>query len=263
MIWMRSGRSSRFEAHAFLVVRQKSIFRLGCIPHDWPMRVFLILSALVALFACGSVDYENAPVGKFKGAVLVMWVSEDRFVFVPAPGAPLTFSRANPNATLSVISPELMYTDGGSIPRPARLFNGFSPWGYAPAYMVHDWIFVARHCLTDGVASEAEQGVAQMEFQESAEIIAEAIRTLVAEQKVAPNDVAPEIVSGAVAGPVSYNRWTIKGACAQDRVSEKHKAEVAAALALRDGKRAATSLALPDDEVISIDPARVIAEVSF
>ena len=78
-----------------------------------------------------------------------------RFVYVPSPGRPLTFHRRSHDATVRTIVPEMMYTDGGSIPRQAQLFRGFSPWGFAPAYMVHDWIFVARHCLTDGTPTPA------------------------------------------------------------------------------------------------------------
>nr|WP_249779640.1 DUF1353 domain-containing protein [Bradyrhizobium sediminis] len=40
-----------------------------------------------------------------------------------------------------------MYTDGGSIPRIAQIFNGLSPWGFGPAYIVHDWIFLRSQLL--------------------------------------------------------------------------------------------------------------------
>jgi hypothetical protein len=39
-----------------------------------------------------------------------------------------------------------MYTDGGSIPRFLWGVKGYSPWSYAPAYIVHDWLFEAHHC---------------------------------------------------------------------------------------------------------------------
>lgn len=212
------------------------------------------------LTACGQVDYNAAPEGTFTGALLVMWVGEGtqsgdgRFVFVPSPNTPLTFTRNNPDASVTTIRPEMMYTDGGSIPRAATLFNGFSPWGYAPAYMVHDWIFVARHCLTDGTPTKAERQVEGMSFIESAEIIAEAIKTLIASERVQPNDVAPRVISGTVAGPISYDRWTVKGACAEDRVSETHQRQVRAALAQRAGFR---TLLLADE------PAEIVSEISF
>lgn len=222
-------------------------------------RLFTLLTCTL-LAACGQVDYDAAPEGKFTGSLLVMWVGEGtlqgdgRFVFVPSPNAPLTFTRNNPSASITKITPEMMYTDGGSIPRAATLFNGFSPWGYAPAYMVHDWIFVARHCLTDGTPTEAERAVDAMSFVESAQIIAEAIKTLIASDRVQPNDVAPRVISGTVAGPVSYNRWVVEGACAEDRVSEQHRRQVQAALARRAGLK---TLRLAEQ------PAEIVSEISF
>lgn len=222
-------------------------------------RLFTLLTCAL-LAACGQVDYNAAPEGKFTGSLLVMWVGEGtlqgdgRFVFVPSPNAPLTFTRNNPSASITKITPEMMYTDGGSIPRAATLFNGFSPWGYAPAYMVHDWIFVARHCLTDGTPTEAERAVDAMSFVESAQIIAEAIKTLIASDRVQPNDVAPRVISGTVAGPVSYNRWVVEGACAEDRVSEQHRRQVQAALARRAGLK---TLRLAEQ------PAEIVSEISF
>lgn len=224
-----------------------------------PSRHAAIFACLL-LAACGTVDFEDAPEGRFEGSLLVMWVGEGgasgdgRFVYVPSRTRPLTFHRDRPDAVPMQIQPEMMYTDGGSIPRAAQLFNGFSPWGYAPAYMVHDWLFVARHCLTDGMATDEEQKIAGMEFQDSAEIIAEAIKTLVASGKVQNNDIAPRVISGAVAGPISYHRWVVRGACAGDRVSAQHREEVEATLARQAGLRALR----PD-----VSPATIVAEIDF
>ncbi len=127
---------------------------------------------LLLLAACGYVDYDDAPVGRLKGSLFVMWVGEGgpsgdgKFVFVPDPNNRLTLIRTAPNATLREIRPTMMYTDGGSIPKIGQVFNGFSPWGYAPAYMMHDWLFVARQCLNDDMATPEEAKVAAMSFQE-------------------------------------------------------------------------------------------------
>jgi hypothetical protein len=200
---------------------------------------------LLALMGCGFVDYPKAPVGRFDGTLFVMWVGETegglgdgRFVFVPSDD-PLTFTRVRPDGSEQVIRPEMMYTDGGSIPALAQVFNGFSPWGYAPAYMIHDWLFVARKCLNDGQATEAEQAVAAMKFQDSAEIAAEAIKTLIASAKVSPNDVAPGVISSVVAGPVARGLWEEKGACAENRISEEHLAMIHNALLGVGARRAA------------------------
>ena len=196
---------------------------------------------ILMLAGCGMVDYPAAPVGRFDGSLFVMWVGEGadgqgdgRFVFVPTE-TPLTFTRVLPDGTEQVIAPQMMYTDGGSIPTLAQVFKGFSPWGYAPAYMVHDWLFVARRCLNDGMATEAEAEVAGLTFQDSAEIAAEAIKTLIAAGKVAQNDVAPGVISAVVAGGL----WDRKGGCALDRISEDHLAMIRRALPGAQGLRRA------------------------
>jgi hypothetical protein len=199
-----------------------------------------------------------------------MWIGEGgpagdgRFVYVDNPRDPLRFTRGVPGAAVPVIQPQMMYTDGGSIPRAGQMFRGFSPWGYAPAYMVHDWLFVARHCLNDGTPTPEEQALAALTFQDSASIIAEAIKTLIASGKVQPDDVAPRVISGAVTGPISNQSWTAKGACAADRVS---KADREAARAAIPGapQRALSGLrrVLPDGTVVDVRPATVVAQISF
>lgn len=189
------------------------------------------------LSGCGYVNYAELPAGRFDGTLFVMWVGEGndlagdgRFVFVPMPRDPLVFSRKNPDATVTRIEPQIMYTDGGSIPRLAQPLRGLSPWGYAPGYMVHDWLFVAKHCNTDGMANTAEKQIAAMPFVESAEILGEAIKTLIAEKKVQPDDVAPFAISTAVAGPVARALWEREGACRTPRISPEHQRQIDNAL---------------------------------
>ncbi|AUQ49037.1 hypothetical protein PhaeoP83_00731 [Phaeobacter inhibens] len=165
--------------------------------------------------------------------MLVLWVGENdggfgdgKFIYVPVPGDELTLQRRNPNATVSQIKPGAIYTDGGSIPRAAQVFKGFSPWGYAPAYMVHDWLFVAKKCVTDGAATPAEVPIGRMDFIESAEVLGEAIKGLIEAKRVKPNDVAPEMISAAVAGPISRRIWFQRGGCVGNRLSADHQAKV-------------------------------------
>lgn len=229
----------------------------------------LALLFCLILAACGHVDYDATPVGRFKGTLFVMWVGEGgragdgRFVYVPNPRDPLRLERAEGAGTVEVIQPEMIYTDGGSIPRAGQMFNGFAPWGYAPAYMVHDWLFVARHCLTDGAPTEAERKVAGMEFQESAEIIAEAIKALIASGQVQPNDVAPRVIAGAVAGPVSYSRWTVTGECASDRVSEADKAAAEAGIPGSTKMLRGMRKRLDDGTTVAVTPGRLVTTLSF
>lgn len=224
------------------------------------------LAVLLLLAGCGFVDYDDLPEGEFKGVLLVMWVGEGgpagdgRFVYLPHPDNPLRLIRGGSGGSLREIRPQIMYTDGGSIPRPAQLFTGLSPWGYAPAYMVHDWLFVARHCLTDGKATPEEQTVAAMDFQESAEVIGEAIKSLIASGKVRQNDVAPRVIAGAVAGPVSYESWTARGAC--ERVDPAHaKAALAGVPGARKG--AGIARALPDGTVVPVERGEIVAAFRF
>ena len=195
---------------------------------------------LVALFglllgSCTAINYDAAEEGEFRGSLLVMWIGEGgergdgAFVFVPNPRDPLTFIRAE-KGPYQVIQPEMMYTDGGAIPKAAQWFNGFSPWGYAPAYMVHDWLFIAARCNLDGIATDEEAKFIGMEFQDSAVIMAEAIKTLIASGRVGPNDVAPSVISSTVAGPVSRELWTRKGACETGRVREEDRLAAEAGL---------------------------------
>jgi hypothetical protein len=71
-----------------------------------------------------------------------------------------------------------------------RCFNGFSPWGYAPGYMIHDWMFVGRHCHVDGEPGSRFDQIRDVGFDDSATILAEAIQALVASNQVKANDVA-------------------------------------------------------------------------
>ena len=196
------------------------------------MRGLMYLVAML-LASCGHIDYEKAPAGEFAGQLLILWVGENDsgsgdglFVYVPVPGDELTFTRNKADASVRTITPQVMYTDGGSVPRAAQVFRGFQPWGYAPAYMVHDWIFVARKCISDGMATPAEQEIENMRFIESAEVLAEAIKTLIAEKRVSENDIAPQMISSAVAGPISRNLWRQKGACQKNRLTPEHQAKV-------------------------------------
>lgn len=194
------------------------------------------LLALGLCAACGHVDYAGAEVGRFSGSLFVMWVGEGgasgdgKFVFVPSPNAPLSFETVDAQGRRQVIRPEAMYTDGGSIPRIGQVFNGFAPWGYAPAYMIHDWLFAARHCLRDGIPTAAERRMAGISFEDSAQILASAIKTLVDAGRVKPNDVAATAISAAVAGPVARSLWDETGACRVPRLDEQDRLAVEAAI---------------------------------
>ena len=243
-------------------------------------RPFAVLCSVLALFAsgCGPLNYASvSDQGRFEGRLFVMWVGEGSpylgdgaFVFVPNPSDPLQFTRydANGSQVGSPIRPEIMYTDGGSIPRIASAFKGFSPWGYAPAYMIHDWLFIAHHCVVDGTPTEEEAKIRSITFNDSAVIIAESIKALQVSGQVAKNDIAASTISSTVAGPISRALWNRTGACEGHRVAEEHR--IAALAAFPDGVRADAGdvgldpdLPIPDGGLIIGPKATVIGEFGF
>lgn len=183
-----------------------------------------VIALALILAGCAGAVYEDAEPGTFSGSVYVVWVGEGgssgdgRFLFLPDPEAPLIFRRPNPRSNGAVIQPGPMYTDGGSIPRIAQAFNGLSPWGYAPAYMIHDWLFAARHCLVDGRNEPQYDQLRNVTFEDSARILAESIRGLVDARKVRRNDAAGATITGAVDSFVAREMWDRKGACEDVKV---------------------------------------------
>ena len=218
------------------------------------------------------VDYEALKPGTFEGSLFVMWVGEGgpagagEFVYVPSPERPLTFRRtAGAAGSVEVIRPGLMYTDGGSIPRLGQVFEGFAPWGYAPAYMVHDWLFEARHCLRDGLDDGTYTDLAGVGFTEQAAILGEAIKTLIAENRVKPNDVAPAVITAALQSETARALWDREGVCRVPAVSDAHRAEIEAAFPGVPRATIAGALRLPPSRarVKAARPAKIVAVVEF
>lgn len=235
---------------------------------------FVAFALLLALSACAAIDYRGAAPGRFSGSVFVMWVDEGNqsgdgtFLFVPDPQAPLTFTRADAKRPGAVIRPGIMYTDGGSIPKIAQVFKGLSPWGYAPAYMIHDWLFIARHCLVDGQELERFGTLKTVDFNQSAQILAEAIQALVKARQVHKNDVAGEAITLAVDSGIARNRWDETGACAGTSVKPEHLA--AAARAFPGPQNAIAKRIAGGRALAAIPPAggpqpaaRIISRLSF
>lgn len=226
------------------------------------------LALCLFTMACGPDVYREARPGSFEGSLFVMWVGEGtgsgdgRFVYVPNPRDRLTFRRAE-GLDYPVIVPQMMYTDGGSIPSLARGLKGFSPWGYAPAYMVHDWLFQAHHCNAAGLAEGPERDMAGMEFLESARVIAEAIRTLIDSNVVAPNDVAPRVIAGAVAGPIARAAWNRPGACPVPRVSEADRKAAEAAIPGAPEILSGEFRVLRDGRRVPLEPGRIVSVIEF
>ncbi len=253
------------------------------------MKKILAACALASLMGCSTAFYDEAPEGYFQGSLLVLWIEntdgdgtgDGKFVYIPDEGYgnSLTFYRGTrPDGSeprFPEIKPEWMYTDGGSIPTVAQGVKGLNPWGYAPAYMVHDWLFVAQKCMTDGKATDAEKTLEGMTFVESFEIMAEMIKTLEASNRISPGDVQPRAISWAVSQRVSEGLWNAEGACDANRITEVEKKLIAGRLGYdpETGKRVprVKAVTLPpsgdglDEAVIELgpEPVQVISRITF
>ncbi|WP_105437925.1 hypothetical protein [Neorhizobium sp. T25_13] len=229
------------------------------------------LAAMLILTGCGTIYYRDLQPGAFSGKLFVMWVGEGstsgdgKFVFVPAPGSELTFKRPTGSGAVQIIKPGLMYTDGGSIPKVGQLFKGLSPWGYAPAYMIHDWVFEARHCLVDGASDARFSNLRNVDFDESAKILGEAIKTLIRENKVDRNDLAGDAVTSAVSSSIARELWDQKGGCERSKVSKEHLAEINAVFPTISMTTKLRTFQLPPDtpQVSPKRQARIISVIEF
>ncbi|MEM9318806.1 MAG: DUF1353 domain-containing protein [Pseudomonadota bacterium] len=190
------------------------------------MRNAVLLLSIWLLAGCAArVNFNETAPGEFSGRLHVVWVGsgedpgedlsgDGRFIYIPEPSRELTFRR--PDGV--VIQPEPFYTDGGSVPRIATVVPGLSPWGYGPAYIIHDWIFIAKNCLTDNDETELERAVEGMDFDDSVEIMAEAIQALMQQDLVsAARADAAQIITDAVSTNISRRLWEQPGRCEEHR----------------------------------------------
>lgn len=113
--------------------------------------------------------YEDLQTGVFEGSPTVIWNGFD-----PHDGRPIFLHEPTGFAYITAsgvrIEPGRMDTDGGSIPQILHSVPRFNPWTYGPAYLVHDWIFVAHKCGIPPFNGYS--------LKEAAHIMAEGIKTL-------------------------------------------------------------------------------------
>ncbi len=113
--------------------------------------------------------YSRLNSGHFEGVPTVTWngfdPENDRPMFV-FNGTDFAYVTSNGRR----IAPGKMDTDGGSIPKVLHAVGNFTPWNYGPAFIVHDWLFVAHKC---NAAPDND-----IDFEMSARIMAEALKTL-------------------------------------------------------------------------------------
>jgi hypothetical protein len=130
----------------------------------------------------------------------VRWVKNDYFQFIPNCDDPFIFTRANGK----IIRPGVMYTDGGSIPRFAWGVPGYSAWGYAPAHIVHDWLFEAKHC---GYPPDD-----RYTFDETIDVMAEGLKAVMEAHPEYRNYFVFDTVTAAVGSSMARRIWE-KGQC--------------------------------------------------
>ncbi|WP_223434858.1 MULTISPECIES: DUF1353 domain-containing protein [unclassified Pseudomonas] len=164
------------------------------------MRVLILLFLVLTLQACAPISYRETDEGRFEGALDVRWIKNDYFLFVPSKDDPFRFTRSNGE----VIRPGPMYTDGGSIPRFLWGVNGYSPWGYAPAYIIHDWLFVAHEC--------GYPGYKDYSFKNTHIVLAEGLKAVMEVSPEIRNYFVFESVVAAVSSPIAKRLWE-KGIC--------------------------------------------------
>ena len=145
-----------------------------------------------------TTSYENTPKGQFENlqSIRLRWVRSDRqkdwFEFIPRIQSPFAFVRANGQR----ITPRRMFTDGGSVPRPLWGLRGFSPWGCAPAFLVHDYQFDAHHC---------RQGNAS--FDEVRDTMMEAVKTLMARGLVEQDKAVFQLIRAGISSKIARKAW--------------------------------------------------------
>lgn len=151
-------------------------------------------SAASLMTGCGTVFYSKTPTGTFSGKLYVEWIAPNQFIYRPDETNPLVYKTSAGRR----IQPQLMYTDGGSIPRLFWSAPDLGPWDFAPGYIVHDWLFTQHHCKVGDWQS--------YDFQQSAALLAEAIKTQMEKASRAEPDIVYAIYE-AVRTPIARRLW--------------------------------------------------------
>jgi hypothetical protein len=122
----------------------------------------------ILLSGCATYHYNHTPPGQLSGKLIVEWYKPNLFKYKPDAGDPLTFVRSNGD----IVKPKEMVTDGGSIPRAFWVFKNYSPWGYGPAFVAHDWLFHVKNCNLPGYPAYS--------LKDAAWVMSEVMKTLMA-----------------------------------------------------------------------------------
>lgn len=124
---------------------------------------------LAIISGCADLHYRHTNAGRLSGRLIVEWYSPNLFIYRPDTASPLTFARRNGD----VLVPSTMYTDGGSIPRELWVLRNYSPWGYGPAFVVHDWLFNVQNCHLTSYKEYSYN------LADAAQVMSEVMKTLI------------------------------------------------------------------------------------
>jgi len=145
--------------------------------------------------AATAANYDSFQIGKLEGKLIVQWIEPDLFIFLPDEAKPLSFTRSNGDK----ITPGRMLTDGGTIPRALWILRSYSPWGYAPAFIVHDWLFNMKHCQIPGFEKYT--------YQDAADVLAEVMKTMMETKKVELDKPTVFSMHTAVSSFIAQGLW--------------------------------------------------------
>jgi hypothetical protein len=138
--------------------------------------------------------YDDFATGLFQllDHIRLRWVAADYFEFIPKAAGAFRFVRSTGEA----IEPRRMFTDGGTIPRLLWPVETLSPWGFAPAYLVHDWEFDSHHCKTTTKSFEAVR-----------DTMMEAVKTLMETGVCDRSDLTFRAIYLGISSPIARKLW--------------------------------------------------------
>lgn len=174
------------------------------------MKPILSLIAALCLMGCAQHHYNRVATGTtFEGDLIVQWLAHDRFRYLPSPARPFTIHRPGQ----APIIPTAFETDGGSTPRIARVFRNYSPWGYGPAFVAHDWLFEAHHCDLPEYRA--------VTLDDAADVMSEIIKEMMENRDDFERDAfALYTIDKAVRSGIARSYWDAQPPCTIGRVGD-------------------------------------------
>jgi Protein of unknown function (DUF1353) len=184
----------------FVGISRSLSLRLGETVAKLPIAT--VVAVCIAL-ASPAISQENAgqpafadiQIGKLSGKLVVQWISPDLFLFLPDATTPLKFTRKSGQS----IAPGKMLTDGGSIPRPIWILRNYSPWGFAPAFIMHDWLFAMKKCRYPGFEKYT--------LEEAGLVMTEVMKTMIESKTVDAGPVTVGAMYLAVVSSPARQEW--------------------------------------------------------